>query len=321
MNFSIIIPAYNCETTLERTVDSIQKSGLTDYEIWLIEDGSADGTPAVCDVLCSRFPEVHCIHQENAGVSAARNRGLEVATGEYILFFDADDTVEPGSLREAGEIVSTQKPDLLIFGMRFDYYHEGKCYRRDELVPPVAGMISEEDLCGQFELFYETNSLTPVWNKFYRREILQKYAIRFHAGMILMEDFLFVLEALPYCEKVYCLPQPIYEYRQSEDEKNSSRRLQRIPDLGEYLQPFEQSIRKLNFAGSECFVREKFYPMLLQQKLYYASLPQIRQTLAVHAAGPYASISFGKPMTIYLKNQKTQLRHRIAVAVKSLLKP
>ena len=68
MKFSVIIPAYNCEKTLEAAVESVRASGLPDYEILLIDDGSQDGTPALCDRLCAQMPEVRCIHQENAGV-------------------------------------------------------------------------------------------------------------------------------------------------------------------------------------------------------------------------------------------------------------
>ena len=79
MNFSVIVPCYNCVKTLENTVNSIQASGLSNYELLLIDDGSADGTGALCDVLCEKYPELRCIHQPNAGVSAARNRGVDEA--------------------------------------------------------------------------------------------------------------------------------------------------------------------------------------------------------------------------------------------------
>ena len=81
MTFSVIIPCYNCVKMLEATVNSIRACGLTDYEILLIDDGSADGTAKLCDTLCVRYPELRCVHQQNAGVSAARNRGIDEALG------------------------------------------------------------------------------------------------------------------------------------------------------------------------------------------------------------------------------------------------
>ena len=314
MTFSVIIPCYNCVKTLEATVNSIRACGLTDYEILLVDDGSSDGTAKLCDTLCVRYPELRCVHQKNAGVSAARNRGINEAQGEYLWFVDADDTVDDGALSRAADTIARQQPDMLLFGMSFDYYHHGKLYRRDELIPPCAGSLSLEQLKESFQEFYNCNALTPVWNKFYRRKLLLNSGVRFHEDMILMEDFLFVLELLPYCKNIYSLPEAIYRYRQAEDEKGAYRRLQRISDLAGYMQPFEAGLGTLGISAQEA---EKLYEMLLRQKLYYAPLRQIRSILAEQKQSKYASLEMGGPLEIYLRNRKTQLQHRIAVAVKS----
>lgn len=314
MIFSVVIPCYNCVKTLEATVNSIRACGLTDYEILLIDDGSTDGTTELCDALCVKYVAVHCIHQPNAGVSAARNRGIDEAQGEYLWFVDADDTVDDGALSRAADTIARQQPDMLLFGMSFDYYHHGKLYRRDELIPPCAGSLSLEQLKKQFQEFYECNALTTACNKFMRRDILMQSGVRFREDMILMEDFLFVLELLPYCQNIYSLPEAIYRYRQAEDEKGAYRRLQRISDLAGYMQPFEAGLGTLGISPQEA---ENLYEMLLRQKLYYAPLLQIRSILTAHEQSKYASLEMGGPLGIYLCNRKTQLRHRTAVAVKS----
>lgn len=314
MTFSVIIPCYNCVSTLEETVASICSCGLTDYEILLIDDGSTDGTTELCNALCVKYVAAHCIHQPNAGVSAARNRGIDEAQGEYLWFVDADDTVDDGALSRAADTIARQQPDMLLFGMSFDYYHHGILYRRDKLIPPCAGSLSLEQLKESFQEFYDCNALTPVWNKFYRRKLLLNSGVRFHEDMILMEDFLFVLELLPYCKNIYSLPEAIYRYRQAEDEKGAYRRLQRISDLAGYMQPFEAGLGTLGISAQEA---EKLYEMLLRQKLYYAPLRQIRSILAEQKQSKYASLEMGGPLEIYLRNRKTQLQHRIAVAVKS----
>ena len=205
MIFSVVIPCYNCVKTLEATVNSIRACGLTDYEILLVDDGSSDGTAKLCDTLCVRYPELRCVHQKNAGVSAARNRGIDEARGEYLWFVDADDTVDVGALSDAADTIDRQQPDMLLFGISFDYYHHGKLYRRDKLVPPCAGNLTLEQLKKQFQEFYECNALTTACNKFMRRDILMQSGVRFREDMILMEDFLFVLELLPYCQNIYSL--------------------------------------------------------------------------------------------------------------------
>lgn len=316
MKFSVIIPAYNCEKTLEATVQSVRASGLTDYELLLVEDGAQDGTPALCDRLCAQYPEVRCIHQENAGVSAARNRGIMAAQGDYLWFVDADDTVDAGALTHAAAIALEQQPDMLIFGLSFDYYHRGKCYRREALAWPQERMLSADELRGAFRELYACNALTPVWNKLFRRAVIVRSGTRFHEDRILMEDFLFVLDVLAYCERVYCLPEVIYRYRQ-EDEKSAYRRLCRIPDLAAYMQPFTESMEKLKLPDGTKPVSE-LYAMLLRQRLYDTPLGEIHAVLQMHRSGAFAAIPVpGTALGIYLRSRKTHLRHRLAVAVKS----
>lgn len=284
MTFSVIIPAYNCAGTLESTVRSIQLSGLYDYEIILVDDGSTDGTAALCDELSGKFAEIRCVHQQNAGVSAARNRGIAEARGEYLWFVDADDTVDEGSLADAAKVAEEQKPDMLIFGMSFDFYHKGKVYRRESLVPPYDGAILPEQLKSHFKEFYECNSFTPVWNKFCRKDIIVEHKIAFHKDMILMEDFLFVLELLAHCENIYCVPKAIYRYKQAENEKKIINRLRKIESISKFVYPFEIAMDALlhygtdkavpNFAIKE-YIIESLYLMITRQRLYMANLKTV----------------------------------------------
>ncbi len=317
MTFSVVIPCYNCENTLEGTVSSIRASGLTDYEILLIDDGSADGTAKLCDELCGKYPEFRCIHQKNAGVSAARNRGMDEARGGYIWFVDADDTVDAGALSYAADIVVRQQPDMLLFGMSFDYYRRGRLYRRDKLVPPAEGMLAAERIKEDFGEFYSCNALTTACNKLIRRDILINSGTRFHEDMILMEDFLFVLELLPHCRTVYSLPDAIYRYRQAEDEKSAYYRLQKIADLAEYIQPIADGICRLQIPCAEA-ITEKIYEMLLRQSMAYASLRQIQRRLVLHQAGKYAeALPYKNAFGIWIHYRLSHMRHETAVFLKS----
>lgn len=321
MKFSVIIPAYNCEKTLEAAVESVRASGLPDYEILLIDDGSQDGTPALCDRLCAQMPEVRCIHQENAGVSAARNRGITAAQGEYLWFVDADDTVDAGALTHTAEIALEQQPDMLIFGLSFDYYHRGKCYRREELVWPHERMLSAAELRGVFQELYACNALTPVWNKLFRRAVIVESGVRFDENRILMEDYLFVLDMLAYCTRVYCLPEVIYRYRQGDGWKNAYRRLSKISDLAAYLTPFEMRLERLGIYNREKHMSD-FYLMLLDQKLHCASLHEIRSILEVHKQGYYADVPVEtSALKIYLQKREMRLRNKIGVCIKTIQAP
>lgn len=324
MLISVVIPAYNCINSLECTLDSILNAGLRDFEILLIEDGSTDGTDALCDALARRHPCVRCIHKENSGVSMARNRGIQEARGRYILFFDADDTVDPGALVSCADILQ-QNPDMLIFGLSFDYYFHGSMYRREEMVPPMAGLLPREQWLGQMQALYECNALSPVWNKFIRRDLLVEKGIRFPGGMVEMEDFLFSIRCLKHCQGVYFLPEPIYRYRQSEDGGNTYRRLCRIPSLSAYMEPFEAELAA--FPGMSD-ISGIIYESFFYEMIRFADVDRIRQTAQDLRGGKYtARIAESNPRLyklleeekyplIRLRSLAGRLRHWIAVRVK-----
>ena len=96
---SIIIPVYNAEHTLERCVDSVLGQEFTDFELLLVDDGSSDGSPALCDRYAAQDSRVRVIHKENGGVSAARNAAMDLAEGEFLQFLDSDDWITPDATK------------------------------------------------------------------------------------------------------------------------------------------------------------------------------------------------------------------------------
>lgn len=327
MQISVVIPAYNCINSLESTLESILLSGLTDFEVLLIDDGSGDGTSDLCDELQSCHDCVRCIHQENGGVSNARNRGIQEARGEYILFFDADDTVDPDALEHCEKILRKQRPDMLIFGMSFDYYFHGKLYRRDEMVPPTEGLLSRAQWSSQIRALYECNALSPVWNKFIRRKLLDDNGILFPGGMIEMEDFLFSVRCMKYCEAVYFYPEAVYRYRQSEDENNTYRRLCRIPSISAYMQPFETELAAFPGAAG---IAESIYESFFYEMIRFSDISLIARTAEDMRRGKYAPrivqtnpklyqlLEEKKYRRVWLERRAGRLRHWLAVRMKYL---
>lgn len=337
MLLSIIIPAFNCEKSIKHTVDSIISSGLTDYEIVIVNDGSTDNTALVCNRLCSQYSFIKYSEQENSGVSVARNRGISIATGEYILFFDADDTAEKNGFSECVDIIKSENPDILIFGMSFDYYKNGKLYRRDNLVPEQSETLNKSQIKAELESLYNTNSLSSACNKIYKRSLISDNNILFNTDYFLMEDFLFSLECLKVCKNIYCLPKALYHYKQSENEKNAFNRLKRIDDLCEYVLPFKTAIDELNVGKIGNSVFNNFFFMLLSQKMYYSNkkeikrlaeklksntlfINEIKQGVPARYIGFLKDIEESRYFKIRLLNLKTQARHKIAVLVKSIIR-
>lgn len=244
--FSFIVPVYNCEKYLNTCVISIKKVNLEDYEIILIDDGSIDKSGYICDKLEQENKEVRCIHQENHGVSFARNCGIKQASGDYILFLDADDSIESDKLgRVLRSVESDKKIDLAIYGLSFDYYYHEKCYRRDELAYPVNGCLNKKQWLDVFRDLYSVNAISPVWNKVYRREILVNNQLEFNEDMFIYEDLDFSIRYLACCDMICNFSEIIYHYRQTEDEGNAGRRLKRIENLSYLVKHIEETLNLL----------------------------------------------------------------------------
>ncbi|WP_197735986.1 glycosyltransferase family 2 protein [Arabiibacter massiliensis] len=113
--FSIIVPVYNTTDYLPQCVDGVLSQSFDDWELILVDDGSTDGSGAVCEAYAARDKRVRVLHQANGGVSAARNAGLDVAVGEYVWFCDSDDSVVPGALDELYACIADGRPSMVVF--------------------------------------------------------------------------------------------------------------------------------------------------------------------------------------------------------------
>ena len=238
MGYSFIIPVYNCRDTLADCVGSIRQAGLRDYEILLIDDGSTDGSAALCDQLEDAFPEVRTFHQAHSGVSAARNRGLAEAGKTHILFADGDDTLDG----EALQAVLQQSGELLIFGMVMEHWHRGVCYGQEAWVYPHRGQL---DWQGNLQALFCANVLCSACNKVFRRALLEEHCLRFRE-MPLYEDLEFVLRYMKYCQEVVSLPLAAYRYRAS---GRAGERIGRLGDISVFLQPLEAALADLPLPG------------------------------------------------------------------------
>ena len=334
MDYSFIIPVYNCKTYLENCVDSIRQVKVERREIILVDDGSSDGSGELCDTLAARYPEIRVIHQPNGGVSAARNRGIQEALGDKLLFVDADDTLDHHQLGQILRDPRCNEVDLVIFGIRFDYYARGRCYRRDAVYYDHDGTLSRERWSGEFEELFLHNSLSPVWNKVFKKEILTKYRLLLDRNLFLYEDLEFVLRYLQHCDSIWNIPQAVYYYRQTEDEGNAKRRLERIDSLPLLLRPIEDGMDKL--ASVPLKVRKEvllqLYLVLAREKISVSNLAGTRRICREFKSWeqqreiPLRGTKFeqqlldGKAVALLLEDKKTMLRHKAAVWVKSHFK-
>lgn len=241
VRYTVIIPAYNAESTLARCLDSLLTQGREDIRILIIDDGSADDTGRIAREYCRTDRRVEYFHQSNAGVSAARNAGLALADSEFISFVDSDDYVMPGYFEVLDRI---EDHDLLVF----DRCHTGGTARNDE--PVFEKLSAMTDTGEKLELLMHSKKIMQPWNKCYRLSLIRRYEIRFDETLHIGEDFAFCMAYAVRCgsitvsrEKAYCID--------VSDGGSLSRRYRR--DLAEQLSSVaalvEASIRSSSLSG------------------------------------------------------------------------
>jgi CDP-ribitol ribitolphosphotransferase / teichoic acid ribitol-phosphate polymerase len=199
---SIIIPAYNAEKTIARMLDAVRAQTFENYEVIVIDDGSTDGTRNILEEYAHSDSRIRIFHQENAGVSAARNRGLDEATGDYVLFYDADDTVPENAVHDMYFAAREHLADLVIGRHCIHYMTEIYEPKSSINLSKLADIPKNHpSLCHNFTLC----------NKMLRREVIEKHGLRFGATKH-AEDGLFLFEFIRVADKLSGCPAHVYTY-------------------------------------------------------------------------------------------------------------
>lgn len=183
MKFSVLIPVYNVESYLCRCLDSLKKQSYSDWECILIDDGSSDGSGIICDEYAHKDNRFKVIHKKNGGVSSARNVGLDLAKGEWVIFVDADDWVSDDFF----DIDDTSAD--IIERPYFVVDEKGKVL--SQYCPSSRRSINNKEEMFNFFVRERTNAL---WNKVFRLDLIRD--VRFDENVCIGEDFLFYLETI-----------------------------------------------------------------------------------------------------------------------------
>ena len=205
---SIIVPVYNAESYLNRCIDSILNQEYSDYELFLVDDGSKDSSGAICDAYAAKDDRIHVIHKENTGVSDSRNTAICQARGTYLQFLDSDDWITPDATKLLVRAATEHNCDMVIA----DFYRvvgERVSHKGDI---EEDGVFSREEFASHMmenpaDFYYGV-----LWNKLYRRDLIEKYQLRMDPSISWCEDFLFNLEYILHANVFYALQAPIYYY-------------------------------------------------------------------------------------------------------------
>lgn len=202
---SVIVPVYNVQQYLEKCVDSLRGQSFKNIEIILINDGSTDGSGALCDALAEKDTRIRVLHQKNQGVSETRNNGIRCANGEYIVFVDSDDTVDDQYVQTLYQEIAEQDFDFVICGYRMCYpKHSKDVHVESDLC--VCGVSQNEKTITQI---YNQKLLNSPWNKIYKKKLISQY---FDSSLAMGEDLVFNLQYLKSVKKMKVISKVLYHY-------------------------------------------------------------------------------------------------------------
>ena len=214
MKYSVIIPVYNAESTVRRCVDSLLAECYAHMELILVNDGSKDSSGEICAAYASEHENVRYIAKENGGVSTARNAGLDIANGTYVIFVDSDDYVCPTFFSDMDQMLAASPCDLIQFSFSYDNGKETRKRRyvplhvegREHTMPHIVNAMCRKTING------------PV-AKIYRRDLIEENRIRFPIGASVAEDRVFNIKYSMYIESYAVSDKGIYVV--STENKNS----------------------------------------------------------------------------------------------------
>jgi len=198
---SVIVPVYNVSAYVEQCLDSILSQDYPDLQVLVVDDGSTDGSGAICDRIAAQDPRMRVTHQANAGAGAAKNAALRQAVGTYLSFVDSDDYLEPGAYRHMVAVLEETGADAAQFGFREVYRDSVQEYR------PSREVLEARDYLPRFPKDW---SCALLWNKLYRRELYG--GVFFPEGRRIDDEF-FTYRGFLGGARVVTDPQIIYNYR------------------------------------------------------------------------------------------------------------
>lgn len=262
IHLSIIIPMYNVEEYIERCILSIVEQPVypeRNYELIVINDGSTDRSSNIIKELQKTYPFIQLINQENGGLSAARNTGLDHAKGEFIFFIDADDYIEPDTLHPLLNTITKQNPDIILFGVSKTYQDKRKKALKSHLPTSAPLQSIKVD-----EYINDYTILSAAWQGLFKRRLIERHNIRMPKGRF-AEDDDFCIKFFSVAESLYYIPLQVYNYYQRSgsisnnddtphNNKVISDRIEIFKQLNIYIQTFTGNRRyglerKLDFLA------------------------------------------------------------------------
>ena len=245
MFFSVVVPVYNVEKYLKECVDSVLSQTFTDFELILVNDGSKDSGPAICDEYAKKDSRVKVIHKENGGQSTARNRGIEEATGEFAVFLDSDDLICDNNFFQDVKNEIEDNTDIVVF--RYCKYYGD---RTDECGISLAGLNSDNKAEFLRDLVKRDAFFCSCWSKCTRMSILKENNIIFDTSLS-CEDMDWYYNVVSKADNFKVIDKPYIYYRQRENSVTSSFKKKSITDYIFTINKWSEEFQKIEDEGEK----------------------------------------------------------------------
>ena len=260
-NISVIIPVYNSEATVKRCLDSVAAQTFKSYEVIIVDDGSNDGSARIIDAFCESNAGFRCIRTKNRGVAAARNTGMEVATGDYIAFVDSDDSIRPDMLEKMYAAAVKTDADVTVCRYAFNKI-------KDQGLGRIS-LIGRESMIHEMMLpAHDVASF--IFNRLYKRAFLEDNRIRFNEKISVSEDLLFNAECVLHGSKNAFLDSVLYCYIINENgtmfSKGFNRKKLSANDTYDIMFDKDMSAKEMCYAKAACSL---YNVMLYRQCIKY----------------------------------------------------
>lgn len=206
------MPVYNNPIYIQKAVQSVTNQNYKKWELIIINDGSTDETSEICNQLALQDKRITVFHEKNKGPSSARNLGIKHSTGEYCLFIDSDDYLELNALDVLRKVLKKDKVDLILFGYNDIEISDEKSKANNVKITPYKRYFNNEQFKKDYN-FYDLKYYThPIWNKAYRKEIIEKYDIKYPTDVYNSGDFIFNLQVFERANNVCSIDEALYNY-------------------------------------------------------------------------------------------------------------
>ena len=266
---SIIIPVYQVEKYLDKCIASVVNQTYSNLEIILVDDGSPDNCPAICDAWKERDPRINVIHQENGGLSHARNEGLKLAVGEFIGFVDSDDWIEPNMYETLLSIMMDAGIDIAV--CNYQNESEDLMIINKKITLPITKIYSVEEA---LKLLLSGKSFirSYVWNKLFKKRILKNLLFTEDK---LYEDVVWTPQVIGLTNSIIIIDLPLYHYLGRPDSlsRNVHNLYQRLMDASEMLEQRIQyiheqypSLENLAIAKYQIYCCNNYVDIMIKKK-------------------------------------------------------